>query len=64
VELIGEPAAEVELSLPHPDYALDAAVPPRAAPARGRFRVCRRGYRLRGALVAPALVVPVGRRAP
>src|SRR5262249_37392112 len=62
VELIGQPAQELELSLPHGDYALDGGVPLRLGQAQGRFRVCRRGLRLRGALVAPALVVPSRRR--
>lgn len=62
IELFGDPTQEVELMLPNPDYCLDEAVPPALRDiSRGRFRVNRRGIRLRGMLLAPATVVPIQR---
>ncbi len=59
VELFGAPGEDLRLKQLEPDYQLDPAVPPaRRQPLTGWFRVTRRGLRLNGSLVAPALVVP------
>lgn len=62
VEFIGEPGIPIHLSLPCSEYRLEGAgVGVSHALSRATFTVGRRGIRLRGLVIAPALVTPVKR---
>jgi hypothetical protein len=59
VEWYGRPGDRVELVLPQPDWHLDKqAAAPLNPEVPQRYRVTRRGLRLYGRVIAPALVAP------
>jgi hypothetical protein len=58
-EWLGEPGQVLTVELPKAGYCLDAGVPPaHGDTSSGRFRVVRRGVRLRGIVLVPTALVP------
>jgi len=62
IELFAEPGQVVRLLLPNPSYRIEGAGPgPRGGSAPVFFRVGRRGIRIAGNVITPALVTPTKR---